>query len=40
MSGYSQQETLRRLRETGPVEFLPKPFSTEELLASVQRVRS
>ena len=40
MSGYSQQETLRRLRETGPVDFLPKPFSTEELLAAVQRIRS
>ncbi|MBC7368069.1 MAG: transporter substrate-binding domain-containing protein [Undibacterium sp.] len=39
MSGYGRQETLAKLRDAGRVDFLPKPFTTVELLTALARVR-
>ncbi len=39
MSGYGQQETLAKLRDAGRVDFLPKPFTTEELLAALTHLQ-
>jgi CheY-like chemotaxis protein len=38
MTGYSDQETARRLRERGIEHFLDKPFEEEELLRRVRRL--
>ncbi len=43
MSGYGAQDTLAKLRDAGRVDFLAKPFSTEELLAVIahaQKIQS
>ena len=36
MTGYSDQETARRLRERGIEHFLDKPFEEEELLRRIR----
>ena len=36
MSGYSEKETAQRCAQLGAVDFLPKPFELEVLLAKVQ----
>jgi CheY-like chemotaxis protein len=36
MTGYSDQQTARRLRERGIENFLDKPFEEEELLRRIQ----
>lgn len=38
MSGYSTPDTVSRVRELGASRFLPKPFSPQELLASIESV--
>jgi PAS domain S-box-containing protein len=38
MSGYGQQATLAKLRDAGRVDFLPKPFTTGELLGALTRL--
>jgi PAS domain S-box-containing protein len=39
MSGYSQQAALAKLRAAGRVDFLAKPFSTEELLVAIAQAQ-
>ena len=38
MTGYSDQETARRLRERGIEHFLDKPFEEEELLRRIREL--
>jgi len=38
MTGYSDQETSRRLRERGIEHFLDKPFEEEELLRRIREL--
>ena len=38
MTGYPTQETLRELRKSGARQFIPKPFTPDELLSAVRRV--
>jgi CheY-like chemotaxis protein len=38
MSGYGDIEVLRRFSESGVSDFLPKPFTPEELAAKVRDV--
>ncbi len=40
MSGYGKQETLLRLRDIDRVDFLTKPFSTDELLAAIMQAQT
>jgi DNA-binding response OmpR family regulator len=40
MSGYGDIEVLQRFSEAGVDEFLPKPFTPEELAAKVRDVLS
>jgi DNA-binding response OmpR family regulator len=40
MSGFGQQETLAKLRDAGRVDFLAKPFTTEELLAALTHLQA
>ena len=37
ISAHGDVPTMERAMKTGAVAFLPKPFSTEELLAAVER---
>lgn len=39
MTGYPTPETLRELQKSGARQFIPKPFTPDELLAAVQRIR-
>jgi response regulator RpfG family c-di-GMP phosphodiesterase len=38
MTGYSDQQTARRLRERGIENFLDKPFEEEELLRRIREL--
>jgi len=38
MTGYPTQETLRELKKSGARQFIPKPFTPDELLAAVRKV--
>jgi two-component system response regulator (stage 0 sporulation protein F) len=40
MSGYGEIEVLQQFSEAGVDEFLPKPFTPEELAAKVRDVLS
>jgi CheY-like chemotaxis protein len=35
-SGYAERDALARLADAGPVAFVPKPYTTEALLARVR----
>ena len=37
MTGYPTHETLRELKKSGVRQFIPKPFTPDELLAAVQK---
>jgi len=38
MSGYPTSDTIQELKKRGAREFIPKPFTPDELLAAVQNV--
>ena len=38
MTGYPTQETLRELKKSGASQFIPKPFTPDELLAAVWKI--
>ena len=38
MTGYPTQETLRELKKSGVRQFIPKPFTPDELSAAVRKI--